>query len=641
MSVTPSPIAGFAGQFFDNNGVILSGGKIFTYAAGSTTPQASYTSATGVTPHANPIILDSAGRVPGGEIWLTSGASYKFVLETAASILIGTDDNVAPVIGATSVNFTGFNGQVGYVSDLADDDGSDWIGFDPAGSGATARSAQAKMRDFVSVKDFGAVGDGIANDTAAIQAAVAALPSTGGGLYFPAGTYLVSSAITLNKPGVYYGDGWATNIRTNSATANSFTVSGAEQVQIENMRFTSAVTKTAGWYVDVAASANRFRLSDFAMEGAIGGMRTAAVATCTIERGQILNCVASTAVAIRIDAGFDVSIRDVLSDQAVNIFAGIYVTQAGDVTIEDCNLIHCGQALYVNPGVGQVVASLWANNTFFDTSTRAAYFFAQGGSIVRSLFDQCWFSGSANEGVRLETSGGGVIQGTDFNGCHVYLNAGNGISVIDAGVTNTRVHDCSIAQNTFSGVAVAANVSDVSVQDCRIGNTGGLNGNGASGVALIAGAGTNIQVLNNDLRGNVGANLSNAATGNTIIANNLGANEVWTTYTPTIAAASGTITTLGTVAGLYQKIGKQLFLELSIPITTNGTGATAITATLPSGLLAASDFVIAGRESSVSGDMLQGIILAGSNTFLIYTYNNAYPGANGARLVMTGVIEVQ
>ena len=516
------------------------------------------------------------------------------------------------------------------------------IGFLQSGTGAVTRTAQAKMQDVVSVKDFGAVGDGVTNDAAAIQAAVNSLPATGGGLYFPTGTYLIGSAITINKPGVYFGDGWATNIRTNSATANSFTVSGAEQVQIENMRFTSAVTKTAGWYVDVAASANRFRLSDFAMEGAIGGMRTAAVATCTIERGQILNCVASTAVAIRIDAGFDVSIRDVLSDQAVNIFAGIYVTQAGDVTIEDCNIIRCGQALYVNPGVGQVVASLWANNTFFDTSTRAAYFFAQGGSIVRSLFDQCWFSGSAGEGVRLETSGGGVIQGTDFNGCHIYLNASNGISIIDAGVTNTRVHDCSIAQNTLSGVSVAANVSDVSVQDCRIGNTGGLGNNGAYGVAIVAGTGNNIQILNNDLRGNTTANLLNGATGaSVIVANNLGANESWTSYTPSVAAVSGTITTLGTVSGRYQKIGKQLFIEMAIAITTNGTASVAVTASLPSGLTSASDQVLVGRENSVTGNQLQGVVLSGSNSVSITRYDNAYPAGNGYRLLLTGVIEIQ
>jgi hypothetical protein len=105
MSVTPSPIGGFAAQFFDNNGVILSGGKIYTYAAGTTTPQASYTSALGITPHSNPIVLDSAGRVPGGEIWLTDGLVYKFVIETATAVLIGTYDNITGV-NSNFVNYT-------------------------------------------------------------------------------------------------------------------------------------------------------------------------------------------------------------------------------------------------------------------------------------------------------------------------------------------------------------------------------------------------------------------------------------------------------------------------------------------------------------------------------------------------------
>lgn len=109
MTVSLSPLGGAATQFFDNNGVILSGGKLYTYAAGTTTPRATYTSSSGATPHANPIILDSAGRVPGGEIWLTDGLVYKFVIETSTAILLGTYDNLRGMNDLSGVTPIVFN----------------------------------------------------------------------------------------------------------------------------------------------------------------------------------------------------------------------------------------------------------------------------------------------------------------------------------------------------------------------------------------------------------------------------------------------------------------------------------------------------------------------------------------------------
>ena len=94
MSVNLSPYGGVGAQFFDNDGNILSGGLIYTYAAGTSTPQTTYTDGAGAIPHANPIVLDSAGRVPTGEIWLTDGLSYKFVLKNSAGDLIATYDNI-------------------------------------------------------------------------------------------------------------------------------------------------------------------------------------------------------------------------------------------------------------------------------------------------------------------------------------------------------------------------------------------------------------------------------------------------------------------------------------------------------------------------------------------------------------------
>jgi len=112
MAVFLSPVGGAAAQFFTNSGVPLSGGKLYTYAAGTTTPKTSYTSSSGSTAHTNPIILDSAGRVPGGEIWI-SAPPYKFVLNTSTDVLIATYDNVLG-IGAASYqvdNFTGTGSQ--------------------------------------------------------------------------------------------------------------------------------------------------------------------------------------------------------------------------------------------------------------------------------------------------------------------------------------------------------------------------------------------------------------------------------------------------------------------------------------------------------------------------------------------------
>lgn len=96
MTVFLSPLAGAGTQFFDNSGNPLNGGKLYTYAAGTTTPQATYTSISGVTPNANPIILSSNGRLPN-EVWLTEGVAYKFLLATSADVQIGVYDDIAGV----------------------------------------------------------------------------------------------------------------------------------------------------------------------------------------------------------------------------------------------------------------------------------------------------------------------------------------------------------------------------------------------------------------------------------------------------------------------------------------------------------------------------------------------------------------
>jgi hypothetical protein len=98
MTVSLSPIAGAGWQFFNNSGVPLAGGKLYTYAAGTTTPQVTYSSSSGSTPNANPIVLDSAGRVSGSSgVWLTDGLAYKFALKTSVDVQLWTADNISGI----------------------------------------------------------------------------------------------------------------------------------------------------------------------------------------------------------------------------------------------------------------------------------------------------------------------------------------------------------------------------------------------------------------------------------------------------------------------------------------------------------------------------------------------------------------
>ena len=103
MSINLSAFAGAGAQFFDANGVPLSGGLLYTYLGGTSTPATTYTSLNGASSNTNPIVLDAAGRTPA-EIWLTNGTLYKFVLKSSTYVQIGTYDGIPSINDPTTVN---------------------------------------------------------------------------------------------------------------------------------------------------------------------------------------------------------------------------------------------------------------------------------------------------------------------------------------------------------------------------------------------------------------------------------------------------------------------------------------------------------------------------------------------------------
>jgi hypothetical protein len=321
MAVNLSPVGGVAAQFFDNDGNVLSGGKIYTYAAGSSTPQTTYTTGAGNIAHSNPIILDSAGRVPTGEIWLTDGFAYKFVIKDANDTLIGSYDNIVGInsnfinysssqeiqtatagqtvftlttmayqpgtnslsvfvdgvnqygpgasyafteTSSTSVTFTSglhVGASVKFTTAVINNIGgvnASQVTYDPAGTGAVATSVQAKLRESISINDFGASPSASAStNTTAIQAAVNACPE-GGTLIIPNGIYQINDAIVINKAMTIQGDGpgkWIDSlggsiIKQTNTTKNAITL----QATVNGYAF--------GQY-----GLNDVNLQDFAIEG--------------------------------------------------------------------------------------------------------------------------------------------------------------------------------------------------------------------------------------------------------------------------------------------------------------------------------------------------------------------------------------
>lgn len=161
MNLVPAPFIPL--QFLDSNGLVLSGGFIETFAAGTSTHATTYSDALGASPNPNPTPFDSAGRVI---LFIRPTIAYKFVVMNAALAIVSTVDNITATGGG-------------------------------AGGG-----------QFFNVRDYGAVGDGVTNDAAAFTAAYAAANLVGGLVLVPPGNFdLLTSPVIPNNVGVFVEPG--------------------------------------------------------------------------------------------------------------------------------------------------------------------------------------------------------------------------------------------------------------------------------------------------------------------------------------------------------------------------------------------------------------------------------------------------
>lgn len=262
-------------QFFTEGGVPLAGGKLYTYEAGTTTPADTYTDATGAIANTNPVILNSRGEAA---VWLTNaatsswGGAYKFVLTDSTNVQVWSADSIEGLLGASDI-----------ANNTSATKGSALVGYLPAGSSAVGTNVQTKLRQTMSVDDFGAVGNGSTNDYQAIINAQSALVAAGGGtLLFTQGkTYSIGTVIPM-KTGVTYKGGGRGNI-------GATTLAGAKIVSNSSAIFTNATNETiAGVTFDgltLESSLGGGHIFDWNLAG------TPSVTEAVIAKVEIKNCI--------------------------------------------------------------------------------------------------------------------------------------------------------------------------------------------------------------------------------------------------------------------------------------------------------------------------------------------------------------
>jgi hypothetical protein len=587
------------------------------------------------------VTLTQVTYVPGGNhiaVYLNGvrlSAGFDFTETSSTSITLtdalALNDEIVCVVG----------------SELTASLASQNVGFLQAGTGAVSRDVRSALRDRISVKDYGATGNGVTDDVVAIQAAFDANPNAT--VLFPAGTYICSASIVLtnasgkNFQGSIVGDNAAITFTNAGSSGNADSamqrgfsayptlnaaggdISAMRKVQISGLDITGP-TNGASIYL---ANCQDVTLRD--------------VRTTTSRYGVVTECCINTGF-------YDCVFEDytnagvgllMLSDTA-RVWYGSAVTPLltywnDSPLFQKCDfknslltqplahiLDHGSMAESVRSIGGCLLYSRWdGSGAFIGTQYGILARSAQWHSFGSNWTENVSYPIRILEEASIEGTGNVTgVAGAQPSGTYSLTNFPNGFS-----------YTASITGWWFARAFEAINISGVRGVAQIGNNVDQLMQNGGVHLKSISTSTAGKVIDDGD---SIVAPAGSYAYSSFVSATRIDGSAQWQTWTPTITASTGSITAYTVNSARYLQRGKEVQVRLDATITTNGTGTSALLSTLPVSAVT-NGGVLAGREDVVTGNMLQG--LASGATLTILTSTNTYPGADSARIVLSGVYE--
>lgn len=444
--------------------------------------------------------------------------------------------------------------------------------------------------------------------------------------------------------------GPATLTASGTGTTATITFSGTDTMRVGDTVMVSDVTPTGynGKYVITASAPGSVSYANtttgaqtvagMAFDISVGPTwgQSAGCFDRTGDNNPVASCVGSE-LDIEVDNPDGVATTDT-NAQRVGLFlaaksnaAGTHVGTGVAMTTDANTIVDHGYSYAGAFGIGIdfSAATFSTAPIFMAENQRIVLDGATGGTFNRSLY---FFSGK----LIYATQNGNVLQVDDSGSIQSGANGVAGGALKLLGLTSGTVTiQPQSAAGTYNFNLPAAAGSSGQVMTSGGGVTSPMTWTtlapvATSGSASDLSTGTVSAGRLPALTGDVTSSAGSAATAFGAVAG--------TSYTPTLACGSGTLTS-ASATGTYRVFGKYIYTSITATITTNGTCAVAVNVTMPPGFTAHKRCIMAGREDGVGGKMLQGTISDAGVAAVVANYDNTYPGANGAILAINGMCE--